>query len=124
MSSFNRVFLLGNLTRDPELRHLPSGTAVCSFGLGANRTYTTGGEKKEDVLFITVIVFGAPAQSCAQYLKKGRQVLIEGRLQYRTWEKDTVKHAVHEVVADRVQFMGPKPNGATQATLEEEEVPF
>jgi single-strand DNA-binding protein len=124
MASFNRVFLLGNLTRDPELRHTPGGSPVASFGLATSRTYTSGnGEKKEDAMFITVIVWGDAARSCAQYLTKGRQVLIEGRLQYRTWDdRDGGKRSVHEVVADRVQFLGPRPAGSPSPDAEE--VPF
>ncbi len=125
MAQFNKVIFLGNLTRDPEMRTLPGGTPVCTLGLASNRSFTgQNGEKKEDVCFIDVVVFGKAAESCGQYLTKGRQVLIEGRLQYRTWEKDDRKHSKHEIVADRVQFIGG-PKGKTEgAAAQEEEVPF
>jgi len=125
MAQFNKVIFLGNLTRDPEMRNLPGGTPVCTLGLASNRSFTTqNGEKKEDVCFIDVVVFGKPAESCGQYLTKGRQVLIEGRLQYRTWEKDDRKHNKHEIVADRVQFIGGPKGKAAGAAADEEEVPF
>ena len=131
MASFNKVILLGNLTRDPELRHTPAGMAVCSFDLAVNRSFTTkAGERKEEVCFITVVVWDKQAQTCAEYLSKGRQVLIEGRLQQRSWETpDGQKRTKHEVVAERVQFVGPRKEAAASEDeaarpAEEEEVPF
>lgn len=126
MASLNKVFLLGNLTRDPEAKTVPSGTKVTTFGLATSRTFTgKGGDKQEDVCFITVLVWGKAAESCAEFLKKGRQILVEGRLQFRTWEKDGIKHSVHEVVADRVQFLSPKRGGGSPSgTPDEHEVPF
>ena len=107
MASLNRVFLMGNLTRDPELRYIPSGTAVASFGLATNTVYTTpSGEKKEDVCFVRVVVWGKQAEHCTQYLAKGRPVFVEGRLIYRSWEKDGQTRTTLEVRADRVQFLG------------------
>ena len=108
MASMNRVFLMGNLTRDPELRYIPSGTAVANFGMAVNRTYTTqDGERKEDVCFVDIVTWSKTAENCANYLTKGRPVLIEGRLQYRSWETDDgQKRSKLEVVADRVQFLG------------------
>ena len=107
MASLNRVFLMGNLTRDPELRYIPSGTAVASFGLAINTTYSTpAGEKKEDVCFVRVVVWGKQGENCAQYLAKGRPVFVEGRLIYRSWEKDGQTRTTLEVRADRVQFLG------------------
>ncbi len=110
MASFNKVILLGNLTRDPELRHTPAGMAVCSFDLAVNRSFTTKtGERKEEACFITVVVWDKQAQTCAEYLSKGRQALIEGRLQQRSWETpDGQKRTKHEVVAERVQFVGAR----------------
>jgi len=107
MASLNKIFLLGNLTRDPELRHTPGGNSVASFDLAVNRTFATAsGEKKEDTLFTTVVVWGKAATAVGEFLKKGHPALVEGRLQYRTWDdKDGVKHSKHEVVADRVQFL-------------------
>ncbi len=120
MASFNKVLLMGNLTRDPELRYVPSGTAVASFGLAMNRTYTTQtGEKKEEVCFVTVIVWGKQAESCSQYLNKGSQVFVEGRLSSRSWEQEGQKRSVLEVRAERVQFLG-KPKTGTIEGLKEE----
>ncbi len=114
MSSLNKVFLLGNLTRVPELRYTPSGTAVADLRLAVNRNYTTqGGEKREDTCFLTVVVWGKQAESCREYLDKGSPILVEGRLQTRDWEsKDGQKRTVTEVVAERVQFMGRGRAGA------------
>jgi single-strand DNA-binding protein len=108
MASLNKVLLIGNLTRPPELRYTPSGTAVADLRLAVNRAYTTqGGERREDTCFLTVVVWGKQAESCGEYLDKGSPILIEGRLQTRDWEtKDGQKRNVVEVVAERVQFMG------------------
>ena len=87
MASLNKVFLIGNLTRMPELRYTPSGTAVTDLRLAVNRNYTTqSGEKREDTCFLTVVVWGKQAETCREYLDKGSPVLIEGRLQTRDWE--------------------------------------
>ena len=108
MASLNKVFLIGNLTRPPELRYTPSGTAVADIRLAVNRSYTTqGGEKREDTCFLTVVVWGKQAEACGEYLDKGSPILVEGRLQARDWEtKDGQKRNVVEIVAERVQFMG------------------
>ena len=108
MASLNKVFLIGNLTRTPELRYTPSGTAVADLRLAVNRNYTTqGGEKREETCFLTVVVWGKQAESCGEYLDKGSPIMVEGRLQTRDWEtKDGQKRNVVEVVAERVQFMG------------------
>jgi len=107
MPGLNRVFLLGNLTRDPELRYVPSGAPVATFGLAVNRRFMTQhGEKKDEVCFVRIVVFGKQAESCSQHLSKGRLVFIEGRLQYRSWEHDGQKRSSLDVVADRVQFLG------------------
>ena len=115
MASLNKVFLIGNLTRVPELRYTPSGTAVADLRLAVNRNYTTqGGEKREDTCFLTVVVWGKQAETCREYLDKGSPILVEGRLQTRDWEaKDGQKRTVTEVVAERVQFMGRGRGGAT-----------
>jgi single-strand DNA-binding protein len=114
MASLNKVFLIGNLTRVPELRYTPSGTAVADLRLAVNRNYTTqGGEKREDTCFLTVVVWGKQAETCREYLDKGSPILVEGRLQTRDWEaKDGQKRTVTEVVAERVQFMGRGRGGA------------
>ena len=110
MASLNRVFLIGNLTRTPELRYTPSGTAVADLRLAVNRNYTTqGGEKREETCFLTCVVWGKQAESCGEYLDKGSPVMVEGRLQTRDWEtKDGQKRSVVEVVAERVQFLGAR----------------
>lgn len=106
---FNKIILIGNLTRDPELRYTPQGTSVCSFGIAVNRRYKQGEETKEEVTFINVVVFGKQADICGQYLNKGSAVLIEGRLQERRWEtEDGQKRSRHEVVAQNVRFLSKK----------------
>jgi single-strand DNA-binding protein len=107
MATMNRVFLMGNLTKDPELRYTPSGTPVANLRLAVNNTFKDqNGQKKEDVCFVTVVVWSKQAELCNQYLKKGRPVLIEGRLIYRSWEQEGKTRSTIEVRADRVQFMG------------------
>lgn len=121
MANFNKVFLMGNLTRDPELRYVPSGAPVATFGLAVNRRFMTQhGEKKDEVCFVRIVVFGKQAESCSQHLSKGRLVFIEGRLQYRAWEQqDGQKRSTLDVIADRVQFLGgPKPAGDVEETPE------
>lgn len=110
--NLNKVFIVGNLTRDPEQKTLPSGTSVVSFGVATNRVWKNQqGEKQEDVQFHNIVVFGRQADSVAQYLKKGSSVLIEGRIQTRNWEaQDGSKRSKTEIVAERVQF-GPKRVG-------------
>lgn len=107
----NKVLLYGNLTRDPELRALPSGMNVVNFSIATNRVFRDrDGKKQEQTDFHNVVVFGRQADTVNQYLKKGSGVFIEGRLQTRSWEKDGQKMYRTEVVADRVQF-GPKGGG-------------
>lgn len=120
MANLNKVFLMGNLTRDPELRYVPSGAPVATFGLAVNRRYVTQhGDKKDEVCFVRVVVFGKQAESCSQHLNKGRLVFIEGRLQYRSWEQEGQKRSTLDVVADRVQFLGgPKPSGDMEEPAE------
>lgn len=110
---FNKVILIGNLTRDPELRYTPQGTSVCNFGLAVNRKYKHGEEMKEEVTFINIVVFGKQADTCGQYLNKGSGVLVEGRLQESRWEtEDGQKRSKHEIVAQNIRFM-PKKQGAS-----------
>ena len=129
MASLNKVFLIGNLTRAPELRYTPSGTAVSDVRLAVNRSYSTqGGERREETCFLTVVVWGKQAESAAQYLDKGSPVMVEGRLQTRDREtKDGQKRNVVEVVAERLQFLGRGraggpggPGGAAEAEPVEE----
>ena len=110
MASLNKVFLIGNLVRPPELRYTPSGTAVADMRIAVNRSFTTqSGEKRDDTCFLTVVVWGKQAEACGEYLDKGRPIMVEGRLQTREWEtKDGQKRNVVEVVAERVQFLGAR----------------
>ena len=112
MVSVNRVILAGRLTRDPETRFTPAGTAVTGFSLAVNRRYKVNNEVKEEVSFFDIVVFGRQGENCAEYLSKGRPVLVEGRLKQRSWESDGVKRSKVEVVADNVQFLG-SPRGAS-----------
>ena len=106
---FNKVILIGNLTRDPEVRYTPQGTSVCNFGMAVNRKYKQGDEMKEEVTFINIVVFGKQADTCGQYLNKGSSALVEGRLQERRWEtEDGQKRSKHEVVAQSVRFLSRK----------------
>lgn len=107
-ASLNKVLLMGNLTRDPELRYLPSGQPVTTFTIAVNRNYVAqSGEKKEEVSFIRVVVWARMAEVCNEYLKKGSPVFVEGRLQSRSWEaQDGTKRSTMEVVAQNVQFLG------------------
>ncbi len=108
MASFNKVILVGNLTRDPELRYTPKGTAVAKIGLAVNRTWKSEtGETKEEVTFVDVDAFGRQAETIGQYLKKGRPILIEGRLRYETWEdkQTNQKRSRLGVVLENFQFL-------------------
>src|SRR5215468_2356799 len=107
MASLNKVILLGNLTRDPELRYAPNGTPVARFGLAVNTSRAgQGDERREEVCFVDIVAFGRQAETASEFLSKGRSALIEGRLQWRSWEgQDGQKRSKHEVVAERIQFM-------------------
>src|SRR3989338_476178 len=107
-ASLNRVLLIGNLTRDPELRYIPSGQAVTTFTVAVNRTYMANtGEKKEEVSFIRIVVWAKRAEVCHEYLRKGSPVFVEGRLQSRSWDApDGTKRSTIEVIAQNVQFLG------------------
>ena len=108
----NKALVYGNLTRDPELRSLPSGTQVTTFSIATNRVWKDkDGAKQESPEFHNIVVFGRQAETTAQYLKKGSSALIEGRMQTRSWESDGVKKYRTEIVADRVQF-GPRSGGS------------
>ena len=116
----NKALVYGNLTRDPELKALPSGTQVTTFSVATNRVWKDkDGAKQESPEFHNIVVFGRQAETVAQYLKKGSSALVEGRMQTRSWESDGVKKYRTEIVADRVQF-GPRGAGAgapTSATV-------
>jgi single-strand DNA-binding protein len=111
-ANINRVVLVGNLTKDPELRHTGGGTPVCSLRIAVNgRKRDESGNWADKPNYFSVSVFGNQAESCAQYLSKGRPVAIDGRLDWREWEKDGVKREAVEIVADSVQFLGSRGDG-------------
>lgn len=139
MVSLNKVMLIGNLTRDPELRYTPGGAAVATLGLAVNNRYKQGDEWKDDVCYVDVTVWGRSAENCSQYLSKGRAVFVEGRLKFRTWEaNDGQKRSKLDVTATNIQFLsrggepkgppdaGPAPEDFDQSPPggEEDEVPF
>ncbi|MCL1926644.1 MAG: single-stranded DNA-binding protein [Syntrophorhabdaceae bacterium] len=136
MVSFNRVIIAGNLTRDPETRFIPSGTAVTEFSVAVNSRYKSksSNEFKEEVSYFDIVVFGKMGENCAEYLSKGRAVLVEGRLRQRRWEQDGVKRSKIEILADNVQFLrsgsgsGPAQEGGFSSPSSQEspddDIPF
>jgi single-strand DNA-binding protein len=117
MASLNKVILLGNLTRDPELRYTPSGTPVSTFGLAINRRFRQDDTWRDEVCYVDIVSFGRQAETVAEYLSKGNLALIEGRLQWRSWEtEDGQKRSKHEVVATTVQFMPRSSRDDTSQT--------
>ena len=122
MASINRVFLMGNLTRDPQVRQIPSGTSVADLGLAVNETYRNkSGEQVESTCFADVVVWGRQAEACGEYLSKGSPVFIEGRLQLDQWEsKDGDKRSKLRVRADRVQFLTNRGGAKSESRAEEE----
>lgn len=113
MASLNKVFLIGNLTRDPEVRYIPSGTAVSDLRLAVNRKFrSASGEDREETCFVDVVVWGRQAETCGEYLSKGSPLLVEGRLQYDEWEKEGQRNSRIRVVAERTQFIGAPRRGA------------
>jgi len=115
MASFNKVILLGNLTRDPEVRYTPKGSAVCDLGIAVNRQYTLdSGEKREEVTFVDVVLWSRLAEIAGEYLKKGRPVFIEGRLQLDTWDdkQSGQKRSKLRVIGETMQLLGGRPPGA------------
>jgi len=115
MASFNRVILVGNLTRDPELRYIASGTAVTDIGLAVNdRRKTATGEWVEETTFVDVTLWGRQAETASEYLTKGSPVLIEGRLKLDTWETDGQKRSKLKVIGERMQFLGGRGAGGGQ----------
>lgn len=114
--SWNRVELIGNLTRDPELRYTPNGAAVCSFGMATNRTYVTEGERKEEADFHRIVAWNKLAELCNQLLKKGNKVFVSGRLQTRSWEgQDGEKKTITEIVVEDMILLTPRTNGEPMA---------
>ena len=116
MANFNKVILAGNLTRDPQLSYLPSGTPVCEFGLAINRKWKSqAGDMKEETCFVDCRAFARQAETINQYMKKGRPLLVEGRLKYDAWEgKDGQKRSRLTVVVDTFQFLGGPAGGSGQ----------
>jgi len=115
MASFNKVILLGNLTRDPEVRYTPKGSAVCDLGIAINRQYTLdSGEKREEVTFVDVVLWARLAEIAGEYLKKGRSVFIEGRLQLDTWDdkQSGQKRSKLRVIGETMQLLGGRPPAA------------
>ncbi|MEW6104017.1 MAG: single-stranded DNA-binding protein [bacterium] len=122
MRGYSRAIIMGNLTRDPELKYIPSGTAVTSFTVAVNRKYTLQGEAKDETSFIPVVVWGKQAENCNQYLKKGSPVFVDGRLRQRSWEtSDGQKRSTVEIVGLTVQFLSGKPS---EGEIVEEEMPL
>ncbi len=117
MASLNKVFLIGNLTRDPELRYTTSGVPVANLRIAVNRRFRDkSGELKEDTCFVTVTAWDKQAEICNQYLQKGRQIFVEGRLQSRSWEtSDGQKRSAIDVRAERIQFLNYPKNGGQDA---------
>jgi single-strand DNA-binding protein len=114
MASLNKVMLIGNLTRDPEIKYTPKGTAIAEIGLAVNRTYSTeSGEKREEVTFVDVELWGRTAELAGEYLKKGRPVFIEGRLKLDTWDDKQTgqKRSKMRVVGEAMQFLGSREGG-------------
>lgn len=134
MTSFNKVILLGNLTRDPEVRYLPSGTAVATFAIAVNRRFKQGNETKDEVSYIDIVVFGKAAENCKQYVHKGDAILIDGRLQQRRWDdkESGQKRSKIEVVANTVNFMPKRQStgghdqheSLPEPPVEEGDIPF
>jgi single-strand DNA-binding protein len=110
---YNKIILIGNLTKDPELRYTPQGTPVASFRLAVNFKYKQTDEVKQETMFIDNVVFGKQAETCSKYLNKGSSVLVEGRLQERRWESNGQQKSKFEVVAQSVRFLSRR--GATQS---------
>jgi len=135
MASFNKVVIAGNLTRDPEVRYTPGGTAVCEVGVAVNRTWfdKQANEKKEETTFVDVTLWGRQAEVAGEYLAKGRGVLIEGRLQLDEWEdkQSGQKRSKLKVVGENMQMLGggkgersSKPVGENTQSSDDGEVPF
>jgi single-strand DNA-binding protein len=114
VANFNKVILLGNLTRDVELRHTQGGQALAKFGMAINRKYTVNGEAKETTCFVDLTAWGRQAEVLSQYVKKGSQLFVEGRLEYSTWEAEGGgKRSKLEVVVENFQFVGSKGGGGS-----------
>jgi len=137
MPSINKIIVIGNLGRDPDMRFTPTGTPVTSFGVATNRKYTTSeGEQKEETEWFTIVTWNKLAERCNQYLTKGQLIYVEGRLHSRTWDgQDGQKHFVNEIIASQVTFLSGKASaptamgrgaseGAVAGELETDDIPF
>jgi single-strand DNA-binding protein len=134
MSNLNKVFLMGNLTRDPELKYTPAGVAICAFGMAINRTWKGGdGEKKEEVCYVDISMWGRRGEVINEYFKKGNPIFIEGRLQFQQWEtKDGQKRNALRVVAESFEFISGTKGAVTSVDsssskptdINDEEIPF
>ncbi len=133
MATLNKVFLMGNLTRDPELRYTPSGFAIASFGLAVNTSMgkDEAGNPKTETLFVDLVAFGKTAETIAEYLKKGAPIFVEGRLRYRSWEDSNGnRRSKHEVLVNNFQFLSSKErtsgsvNNDVDVPAEDEDIPF
>lgn len=130
-SDINQVVLIGRLVRDPELKHTQGGKSVCSFSIANNRSYATGGEKKEQVSFFNCVAWAKPGEIIAEYMRKGQQIAVEGRLQQRSYDdNDGNKRQIVEIVVDNFQFLSRASGGTSeQGTSAEnpfsgDEIPF
>lgn len=123
MANLNKVFLMGNLTRDPELRYTPSGLAVASFGIAVNRVWKTPeGEQKKDTCFVDASIFGKRAEVVSEYFSKGKPIFIEGRLQFRQWEsKDGQKRNNLSVVVENFEFIGARTTASSEQRVRPKE---
>lgn len=121
--NLNVAHVAGRLTKNPELKSLPSGQQVANLSIATNHVYTKDGEKKESVEYHNVIIFGKQAENTAQYMKKGYVVLVSGRLQTQSWEKDGVKHYRTEIIADTIQFGERTSNKDTPSVQEQSAYP-
>jgi len=125
--SFNKTILMGNLTRDPEIRSLPSGATVTNFGLAVSETWTdkASGEKREEVCFVDVDAWGRQGEVVLEYFSKGKPILIEGKLKFRTWEADDgTKRSKHSITLDRFSFVGSRNDSNGASSDEMGDIPF
>jgi len=120
MASANQVILMGNLTRDPELRDTQGGSKVCGFGLAVNRKFRSGDTLKEEVCFVDITAWADLAENCAKYIKKGSLVFVDGRLSFQSWDDNGKKRSKLEVVAKNVQFL----NQASTSAPPQDDLPF
>ena len=118
MASLNKVIAIGNLGRDPEMKYMPNGDAVCNFSIACTESWKKDGEKVEKTEWISCVVYRKLAEICGQYLKKGSQVYIEGKMQTRQWEKDGVKRYTTEVIVSEMKMLGSKAGGSSHEPAE------